>query len=167
MSKLLTGLVVLWIVFTFIQGVMDGDGGFNSTKLNGDLSASATTITVDDTTGFTTTAGNRVIFIGDEEITYNGITPTTFTGATRGTNGTEAIAHNDNSQVYSRDSGTLNRGLNFNLGSTGSTTGNFAVVTTTLGFFAKSLPNLLLWNFSFFSGPLVMARLLLFAISIG
>jgi len=51
----------------------------------GTLSSSNTTVTVTSTTGFTTT-GN--ILIDSETITYSGVTATTFTGCTRGVNGT-------------------------------------------------------------------------------
>jgi hypothetical protein len=58
-------------------------------RLAADLSATATTITVDDTTGWPA-AG--VLFAGVERITYTGTTATTFTGCTRGTLG-KAFAH--------------------------------------------------------------------------
>ena len=51
----------------------------------GTLSNSNTTVTVTSTTGFTTTGS---ILIDQETITYTGITPTTFTGCTRGVSGT-------------------------------------------------------------------------------
>jgi len=99
--------------------------------------------------------------------TTAGLTPTTFTGVTRGQNGTDAEAHSDNAQVYNRDAATLNRGLNFNVGATGSSTGTFGVISMTLGFIFKSLPNLVIWNFSFLDGLLVYFRLFLMAVSVG
>ena len=67
-----------------------------ATQLNGAISASATTITVDDTSSF---ASSGQIGISGEVITYTGKTSTTFTGCTRGTNNTTAEAHNDNDPV--------------------------------------------------------------------
>tara|TARA_Y100000310_G_scaffold58920_1_gene54236 strand:- start:303 stop:7325 length:7023 start_codon:yes stop_codon:yes gene_type:complete len=49
-------------------------------ELNGAHSKTATTITVDSTTGFPTTG---TILIGSEQMTYTGVTSTTFTGVTR------------------------------------------------------------------------------------
>jgi len=76
-------------------------GGFSTNAavdyLNGAINASATTITVDSTAGFSTTG---TILIDQELITYTGKTGTTFTGCTRGTNGTTAASHNDNATVY-------------------------------------------------------------------
>jgi len=51
-----------------------------STQLNGALSKTATTVTVDSTTGFPTSG---TILIGSEQMTYTGVTSTTFTGVTR------------------------------------------------------------------------------------
>ena len=65
----------------------------------GTLSNSNTTVTVTSTTGFTST-GN--ILIDQETITYSGITPTTFTGCTRGVSGTgsgAATTHADGAAV--------------------------------------------------------------------
>jgi hypothetical protein len=76
-------------------------GGFSTNAavdyLNGGINASVTTITVDATTGFDTTG---LLLIEQELITYTGKTGTTFTGCTRGTNGTVAASHNDNTTVY-------------------------------------------------------------------
>lgn len=67
------------------------------TQLNGAISNSATTITVDSTTGFPA-AGT--IAIDSELITYTSKTGTDFLGCTRGTNGTTAASHLDNTLTY-------------------------------------------------------------------
>ena len=67
-------------------------------NLNGSINNSVTTITVDSTTGFPTTG---IILIDQELILYTGKTSTTFTGCTRGADGTTAAAHDDNAVVYS------------------------------------------------------------------
>lgn len=61
-----------------------------STNLDGALTSTATTITVDSTTNFTSSG---VITVENEKITYTGTTPTTLTGCTRGQLGTVAAAH--------------------------------------------------------------------------
>lgn len=61
-----------------------------ATTLNGAINSSVTTITVVSTTGFATSG---LISIESENITYTGVTPTTFTGCTRGTGGTAAASH--------------------------------------------------------------------------
>ena len=67
-----------------------------TTALDGGINNSVTTITVDDTTGFST-AGT--LLIGTEQITYTGTTATTFTGCTRGANSTSAASHLDDADV--------------------------------------------------------------------
>ena len=67
------------------------------TQLNGALNSSDTTITVDSTTGF---ASSGLVKVGLELCYYSGTTATTFTGVTRGIEGTIAIAHADNTHVF-------------------------------------------------------------------
>jgi len=68
-----------------------------SNAVSGALTDVATTVTVVDTTGFTTTG---TILIGTEQITYTGLTTTTLTGCTRGANTTANVAHSDTDPVY-------------------------------------------------------------------
>jgi len=71
-----------------------------TTAVSGSLSATATTITTDDTTGFPDRG--RVI-IDEEVIYYTGITTTTFTGCVRGYEDTKAETHADDATVTWRD----------------------------------------------------------------
>lgn len=66
------------------------------TLLNGDHTSGVTTITVDDTTGWPTSGYGTM---DSEVFSYTGLTATTFTGVTRGVDGTTAVAHNDNTVV--------------------------------------------------------------------
>ena len=72
------------------------NAGAANTTLNGAITNSATTVTVNSTTEFPT-AG--VLVIGSENISYTVSTSTTFTGCTRGANATTALAHLDNATV--------------------------------------------------------------------
>ena len=67
----------------------------DAVNMGSNFSASATTLTVDSTTGFTSTG---TLKIGSEYMTYTGLTGTTFTGVTRGHSGTAAI-HNDDAVI--------------------------------------------------------------------
>ena len=67
-----------------------------STDLDGALNSTATTITVNSTSGFSDTG---TLLIGSEQITYTGTTTTTFTGCTRGANSTTAASHLDDATV--------------------------------------------------------------------
>ena len=71
-----------------------------ATLLNGAINSSATTITVDSTTGFSSTG---TLYIESEQITYTGTSSTTFTGCTRGANSTTAASHADDVRVAQFD----------------------------------------------------------------
>lgn len=74
---------------------LDMAAGFR-TLLNGAINNSVTTITVDSTQGYGATGE---VIIDSERITYTGKTSTTFTGCTRGANGSSAASHSDNANV--------------------------------------------------------------------
>ncbi len=74
------------------------------TTLSATLDASNTTITVVSTTGFSNATGT--ILINQELAKYSGNTATTFTGATRGSNGTIATSHSNGTIVYNANSYT-------------------------------------------------------------
>ena len=78
----------------------------NATAINmgGNLSNSATTITVDSTVGF---PPNGSILIEDEVVTYTSITATTFVGCVRGVGSSSAAGHNNDVAIntYSTPNG--------------------------------------------------------------
>ena len=80
----------------YVQKFISQEDDVTNTTLNGGLTNNATTITVVSTAGFFA-AGN--IQIENETITYTGITNTTFTGCTRGVDGTTAATHNTGTNV--------------------------------------------------------------------
>ena len=76
-----------------------------TTTLNGGLNndafgtgGSGTTINVASTTGFPST-GTNFIQVGTEEISYTGLTSTSFTGITRAVRGTTRAAHSTGATV--------------------------------------------------------------------
>jgi hypothetical protein len=70
-----------------------------STGLTSNIGPTDTIIPVDSTTGFNSTGSIR---INAEWISYTGITATTFTGLSRGSRGTSAASHAENSCVTAR-----------------------------------------------------------------
>ncbi len=152
MNKLVAGYMSLFVLMVILSSIMEGGGGFATTEIRTAVDNDDVIIPVDSTQGFLTA---DYIVIGDEEIAYTGVTvapAASFTGCTRGWEGSEAVAHELDENVYSPDSGVLNTALGFNIASTGATAGIFTVVTLTFSFISKALPNIILWNFSFFSG---------------
>ena len=69
-------------------------------QLNGALTATATTVTVDSTSGF---APSGRIIIDSEVIAYTNISSTAFRGCTRGLEETTAASHSDDAAVTERD----------------------------------------------------------------
>lgn len=90
------------------------------TVLNGATSNAATTLTVGSTSSFTTSGS---LLIGAEIITYTGTTATTFTGCTRGTSGTTALAYATMTGVAQYTSG-----VTINVASTSSFTSSGVIV---------------------------------------
>lgn len=74
----------------------------NEDQLDGSLTDSATTVTVDSTTDFDSASSDLLgyIQIDDEIISYTGTSGTTFTGCVRGVAGTTAASHSDNAGVH-------------------------------------------------------------------
>ena len=86
----------------YINSYITQEDEIDTTTLDGALTDSATTITVASTTGFDSSG---TIYIENEQITYTGTTSTTFTGATRGANGTTASSHSSATQVAQFENG--------------------------------------------------------------
>jgi len=75
----------------------DNNNSAQTTTLNGAISDSATTITVASTNSFPDLNGR--ITINNEKIRYTAKTATTFTGCTRGIEGTTAASHSNSDTV--------------------------------------------------------------------
>jgi len=86
----------------YVDKYISQEDDVTTTNLDGSLTDSATTITVNSTTGFSS-AGT--LHIANEQVTYTGTSSTTFTGVTRGANSTTAAAHADDVQVAEFDNG--------------------------------------------------------------
>jgi hypothetical protein len=100
-----------------------------TTTLNGDITDSATTITLTDASSFSTSGSIR---IENEIITYTGKSSNDLTGCTRGTNGTTAAAHADATAVrqstVTRYNTTDFTSLTFEVQSTNLATNSFEIV---------------------------------------
>ena len=89
----------------YIDNLVTQEDELETTTLSQSHTDSITTITVVSTTGF---ASAGTLFIGNEQVTYTEIgSSTTFTGATRGANGTTASAHDSGVQVAQFDGGGI------------------------------------------------------------
>jgi len=94
-TQITLGTPEFWVVGG-LAAIYVYDNTSSSTTLDGTINASATTVTVDSTTGFESIG---TITIESENISYTGKTDTTFTGCTRGADSTTAASHSDNVTV--------------------------------------------------------------------
>ncbi len=90
MWRVITGLIVLHLILTFIDGIIVGESDIYATKLTAILTAGGATVNVQNTEGWRT---SDYMWIGDEKIRYNGRTTTSFTYCVRGYDGTTARIH--------------------------------------------------------------------------
>jgi len=110
-------MVFMFIIVSMAGNVVQGDVDFARTRLSADITAVDVIITVDTTTGFPDTG---VIVIGDERIAYASKTATTFRGnlaqpLVRGSQGTTADAHSDNTQVTTIPGAMMNTAANYHI----------------------------------------------------
>lgn len=77
---------------------------YATTKLTNTLTPTATSAFVADTSSFPTSG---TLLIDNEQITYTGTTPLSFTGLTRGANSTTATTHNINAVTYNTFAATF------------------------------------------------------------
>ena len=77
-------------------GEVDSTSAIKTATLTADLGAGDVTATVDATSGYPSTG---VLHIDGEQMSYSGLTATSFTGLVRGINGTTAAAHSSGAEV--------------------------------------------------------------------
>ncbi len=151
MAKLIMALLFAFIGLSILSGIMAGGGGITATRLNGTVNATATTLTVDSTNGY---LDADYIMVGDEKVLYSGKTSVTFTGCTRGYDGTDAEAHADNAMVYSADASVVNAAMGFSAAATADTMGVWATLAIPFKFFTKTVPHIMAINWSFLGSEL-------------
>tara|TARA_X000001388_G_scaffold64878_1_gene51186 strand:- start:252 stop:1190 length:939 start_codon:yes stop_codon:yes gene_type:complete len=88
----------------YINNFITQEDDIVTTQLDGSLNDSATTITVDSTTGF---ESSGTLHIDNEKVTYTGTSSTQFTGVTRGAFSTTAASHSDDVQVSQFSGGSI------------------------------------------------------------
>jgi len=162
----------MWFIsiFLFIFGhifssAVEGGTGVASTQLTAAIDISATTVPVVTTAGFLATTGQTILIIGNEEMDYTGFTATTFTGVTRGTNGSDTTAHASSTRVYNAVAGRVNQLVAFEVAEAESAIGKLRVLTQITGAVLGAIPSLIMWDYSFFTGDWIYLKFFLYAIS--
>jgi hypothetical protein len=142
MMKAFSFFAFMLVGTSVLLAMMTGGGGMSSTQLNDatGISASDTTIVVDDAAGFGNTG---IICMGDEQIYYSSKTGTTqfnIPAGGRGYNGTKATIHSDNTWVRTEDNAALNTAYGFNIGQLFDSWGLLAFPIIVVKFFTTTLP---------------------------
>jgi hypothetical protein len=164
-AKLVAGFMLLFFLGTLLSSVMEGGGGFVATTLTADITAASGTLNVTSTEGF---FRNDYVHIGNEKVMYTNTTAMSFTGCTRGYDGTTAAAHSRGDRVYSPDMTVLNSALGFNVATTGGSVGEIGVLTMFKNFFFITLPKLITWDYSWCkTGWTIYIRLIMAFVSVG
>lgn len=142
-------MVFLYVNLTMMAMIGEGVFGVATTTLSGSLTASATTINVGSTGDF---LAMNTIWIDDEEILFTGKTATSFTGVTRGVNGTKATSHATGGMVYSEPAGIVNQVAGFNVAEATTTLGTLKTVAMFPFAMAGTAARVLTWNYSWLDG---------------
>lgn len=169
-----------WVVFYiactvsfFVMSMfMDANEGIVTAQLQTAMNTTSTTVTVDSTTGF---LDSDFLIIDNEEICYTTRTPTTFTGLTRGCNGTNAESHpikSNGTRVYNDATGFVNRLVGFRLIKFISSGDILKAPWQAFGVvaeFARGIVKMIIWDFPFLNAPgiIYFKYILLFAVSGG
>lgn len=164
MNKSIAFFAFTFVGCTLLSSILMGGGGLQSTRLSSAATDSDATLTVDSADNFLE-AG--ILFVNDEKLAYTGTGDTTFTGLTRGYEGTDAAAHADNAIVYSEDAGVLNYAMGFNIATVGATAGVMSIPVIVGKFFTVTVPRLVMWNYSFLEGDMGILGYFFVAVSLG
>ena len=161
----MSAFAVCFVLLSMLSAVMDGSTAMVATDLTAGVDDAMIVLPVTTTTGFQSAGG--VLMVGNEKISYTGVTAMTFTGCARGIEGTDAEAHATGALVYNEDLGVINYALGFNFVRVANNAGWTALFDIPWKFVTVTAPKLLLWDFSFFTGELVLVRYVLMTLSIG
>jgi len=158
----------LFLGATILSSVMEGGGGIVAVELAAAIDDDDVVIEVASTSGFLDT---DYIIIGNEKILYTWKDSTDFgrvaDPCTRGYDGTEATGHAIGDLVYTADASAINNALGFNIAATADSMGLWSTLTIPFFFFTKTVPRIVMMNFSFLSGELAIVGWFFFTAGIG
>lgn len=145
MNKLFISFTLAFFLCSILTSIYIG-GSMASTKADNAITSTDTTISAKSTNGFNEFG---VLYIGNEQIKYLDKDEDSFNSCTRGYNGTVATYHNSSSYIYTESSSVFNAAAGFNVATTGTTSGDFNIVTFMWNLPTKTLPALVNWDLPF------------------
>jgi len=137
MSKMIAGILFIWIVLTVFASFINGSGGINATYLTQPMGVADTQATVSNTAGFL--VGGDTLVIGGESMTYTSCDYTHFYGLNR----PGGIVHAANTMVYNQQTSLINDALGFNVNAVTTSSGLVSIFTIPLKFFTVTLGNVI------------------------
>ena len=158
MAKAIAFMLLLYFGMALAIGILAGGGGYAATSLTEAVDEDDATLQVISTDGFLST---DYIELKDEKVLYTGTTATTFTGCTRGYNGSTAIVHAEGVMVYTTSASTVNNAMGFNIAATVDSMGMWSIITVPWNFVTKTVPRMLMMPYQLFVGDLVIFAVIL------
>ena len=157
-------MLLLYFGMALCVGMLAGGSGYASTSLTADIDDIEGILSVVSTDGFLD--GTDYIEIGSETILHTGTTDTTFTGCTRGYEGTTAESHDEGAMVYTTSASTINNAMGFNIAATVDSMGLWSVITIPAMFLYNTVPRLLLMPYQLFRDELMILAMILVLIQV-
>lgn len=164
MNKLIVFFLFMMVGCGILVGIMGGGGGVVTTDLSANITSANTTVPVDSTTGF---LDEDYVIIGEEKIFYTGTTTATFTGCTRGYDGTDAAAHSEGDRVYTAEASAVNYALGFNIVAVQDNLGWASIVAIPLMFFIRTVPQIIRMSTNLLTGDLAIISWVLYVMVAG
>jgi len=158
MAKALAFMLLLYFGLALSVGILAGGGGYAVTSLTAGVDGEDAVLPVTSTSGFLST---DYIELGREKVLYTGVTAITFTGCTRGYEGTTAEIHPTGTAVYTTSASVVNSALGFNVAATVDSMGLWSIVTVPWNFITKTVPQMLLMPYMLFRGDLAIFAVVL------
>lgn len=160
--------MLTFILMQMLSLIIEGQSALATARLLTAIDeddSTLSTLVVDSTTGFLTA---DFVTLGSEDFCYSNVTATTFTVTERGCNETKLAGHSIGTRVYNPSTGMINQMIGFNIIQVLADDGFFKAgfrAFTALPQLAKSIGNMVIWNYSFLEGGLVWFKYALYALS--
>jgi len=164
MNKLIVFFLFMLVGSGLLVGVVQGGSGVVNTRLSANITATDTTLPVLTTTDF---LDEDYVIIGSEKIYYTGTTANSFTGCTRGYEGTTAFGHVEDAYVYSEKAAALNYALGFDIIAVQDNLGWAAIIATPFMFFVRTVPQVLRLGTQLLTGDLAVIAIFVYCMAAG
>jgi len=159
MGKAIAFVLLLYFGMALSVGILAGGGGYAATSLTDAVDEDSAILEVVSTSGFLDT--DYIEFSSGEKVLYTGTTDISFTGCTRGYEGTTANEYAVGTMIYTTSASTINNAMGFNIAATIDSMGTWSIITVPFNFLVKTMPRLLMMPYQLFRGDLAIVAVIL------